>query len=324
MVSETNEAVDLLRLIEAHGGSADANGWIHLPADLGTGYVRFITPLPGLTLMLQHYELNKALAIKRGENKFRNDTLIFSFRNIRAGDAFSQKPPDGKPAWDRLPSVQVSTSDIALEIHVPARIKTSNLIIGIETGILKRLLRGNDDHAVIRQIVDTRQPYLYEEIVSPRIQAVAGEIFRADASGGLAHFFYRMKAEELIYHFLSGLMRRGEMPRYAVNQTDIHKIYGVRDRIIAHPEVPPQLESLARDAYMSVGKLGKLFRQVFGDSIYNYYQKLRMQQAAFLLREEKLSVSETGYRLGFSNLSHFTRLFEKHMGMKPKKYSGSV
>ena len=46
-----------------------------------------------------------------------------------------------------------------------------------------------------------------------------------------------------------------------------------------------------------------------------------MNEAAYLIREEKLSVSETGYRLGFSNLSHFSRIFEKHIGMKPKKYS---
>lgn len=30
------------------------------------------------------------------------------------------------------------------------------------------------------------------------------------------------------------------------------------------------------------------------------------------------------YQLGFSNLSHFSRLFEKHIGMKPKKYSAHI
>jgi AraC-like DNA-binding protein len=40
-----------------------------------------------------------------------------------------------------------------------------------------------------------------------------------------------------------------------------------------------------------------------------------------LLKEEKLSVSDAGYRLGFTNLSHFSRVFEEHIGIKPKKYS---
>jgi AraC-like DNA-binding protein len=37
-----------------------------------------------------------------------------------------------------------------------------------------------------------------------------------------------------------------------------------------------------------------------------------------------LTVSETGYKLGFTNLSHFGRVFEKHFLMKPKPNKGSL
>ncbi|MDP4176082.1 MAG: AraC family transcriptional regulator [Bacteroidota bacterium] len=43
----------------------------------------------------------------------------------------------------------------------------------------------------------------------------------------------------------------------------------------------------------------------------------------FELKEENLSVSYVGYKLGFINLSHFSRVFNEHMGMKPKQYSRS-
>jgi AraC-like DNA-binding protein len=48
-----------------------------------------------------------------------------------------------------------------------------------------------------------------------------------------------------------------------------------------------------------------------------------MQEAARLLKDKRLTVSEVGYQLGFTNLSHFTRVFEQHTGMKPKKYSAT-
>ncbi|MDR1171571.1 MAG: helix-turn-helix transcriptional regulator, partial [Bacteroidales bacterium] len=63
------------------------------------------------------------------------------------------------------------------------------------------------------------------------------------------------------------------------------------------------------------------FRQIFGNSIFSYYQTFRMKEAARLLKEEKLSVSDVGYQLGFTNLSHFSRIFAAHIGMKPKQYS---
>ena len=53
------------------------------------------------------------------------------------------------------------------------------------------------------------------------------------------------------------------------------------------------------------------------------YQTLRMKEAARLLKAKKLTVSEVGYEMFFFNLSHFTRTFEKHTGMKPKKYAQS-
>lgn len=81
---------------------------------------------------------------------------------------------------------------------------------------------------------------------------------------------------------------------------------------------------LAQQAGMSEPKLRKLFRQIFGKGIFEYYQMMRMQEAADLLRSNKLTVSEVGYQLGFSNMSHFSRVFEQHIGMKPKKYSAAV
>lgn len=70
---------------------------------------------------------------------------------------------------------------------------------------------------------------------------------------------------------------------------------------------------------MSAPKLRKLFKQTFGKGVFEYYQSARIQEAARLLREKKLTVSEVGYQIGFTNLSHFQE-FEKYTGMKPKKY----
>jgi AraC-like DNA-binding protein len=80
---------------------------------------------------------------------------------------------------------------------------------------------------------------------------------------------------------------------------------------------------LAVRAGMSPTKLKRLFKQIFGNSIFNYYQEFRMKEAARLLKEEKLSVSDVGYQLGFTNLSHFSKVFAVHIGMKPKQYSKS-
>ena len=46
-----------------------------------------------------------------------------------------------------------------------------------------------------------------------------------------------------------------------------------------------------------------------------------MKEAARLLQAEQRPVSEVGYALGFTNLSHFSKVFYEHIGTKPKQFS---
>lgn len=320
MILEIDEPSDMHTYLINLGGHMDDQGLLHFPSTMGTGYMRLINPFPGIALLVQSFELNEELLIKRLKGRAEDKVLIFSFRNVSPlqAELASAKDTLHVKTW---PSVQVSTSDMALDIHVPAFYPVTNLIIGVEIDYLKKILEANAKHEFMELLLGSGQAYLYEELISPNIQAVATAIFQLDAKYSLAHFFYKLKAEELIYLFLSELLKREQLTFYPLNKEDIKQIYRVRDALVLQVDTPPALEQLAKDAGMSVSKLGRLFRQVFGESVYHYYQKIRMQQAAYLLREQHLSVAEVGYQLGFTNLSHFSRLFEKHIGVKPKKYS---
>jgi transcriptional regulator GlxA family with amidase domain len=135
------------------------------------------------------------------------------------------------------------------------------------------------------------------------------------------HFYYKVKAEELICYLLIELAKRQDVSLQPLNNADVLAIYRTRDILLSNLENCSTLDILSKNAEMSESKLQRLFKQIFGKSIFNYYQSCRMQEAARLLKFERLSVSEAGYRLGFTNLSHFSKIFEEHIGVKPKKYS---
>ena len=120
---------------------------------------------------------------------------------------------------------------------------------------------------------------------------------------------------------INGIGKRDKQPLAALNGGDIQTIYQLKAQMLDRLDVPPVIADLAQSAHMSPTKLKRLFKQIFGDSIFRYYQAMRMQEAVRLLQAEKRSVSEVGYQLGFTNLSHFSRVFEEHMGLKPKKFS---
>jgi AraC-like DNA-binding protein len=133
-------------------------------------------------------------------------------------------------------------------------------------------------------------------------------------------FFLRVKSEELICRLLMELEKRNGDRLYDLNVHDIQTLYGLKEQILGHLDKPPVIKELAISAAMSPTKLKRLFKQIFGKSIFNYYQEFRMKEAALLLEKNNMTVSEVGYTLGFINLSHFAKVFEEHIGVKPKKF----
>ncbi|MEJ2571615.1 MAG: AraC family transcriptional regulator [Anaerolineales bacterium] len=66
--------------------------------------------------------------------------------------------------------------------------------------------------------------------------------------------------------------------------------------------------------------LNEKFRDATGMSLIAYLIQLRIQLAAILLRDTELPISEILYRVGYSDRTHFSRTFQKHMGHSPSEY----
>jgi len=131
MVLELDAPSDLLQYLLSQGGTMNAHGVLQLPLAMGNGFLRMIQPYPGISILMQQFELNEELTIKRLDSKEENQVVIFSFRNVGTKN---------RPHGFQLPSVQVSTSNMALDIHVPAKQHIHNLIIGIELLALRKIL----------------------------------------------------------------------------------------------------------------------------------------------------------------------------------------
>src|SRR6187402_171916 len=70
--------------------------------------------------------------------------------------------------------------------------------------------------------------------------------------------------------------------------------------------------------------LSREFSKYFDDlSFGDYIRKLRIEKAIVLLNESKHSLSEIAYLTGFSDQSHFTRIFKKTTGKSPLLYKKS-
>ncbi|WP_235034192.1 helix-turn-helix domain-containing protein [Roseiconus lacunae] len=81
-------------------------------------------------------------------------------------------------------------------------------------------------------------------------------------------------------------------------------------------------EELAEMAGLSVGHYERRFRRAFGASPRQYLVRIRVEQAAKILLETDMTVSEVAHAGGFYDHAYFSRSFRKIMQLSPSQYRG--
>jgi AraC family transcriptional regulator len=84
------------------------------------------------------------------------------------------------------------------------------------------------------------------------------------------------------------------------------------------------LSSLARLVQLSPFHFSRAFKESFGIPPHRYLTSQRIERAKALLAERKLSVTEIGLGVGFSETSSFTSAFRKVTGETPTAYRRSL
>ena len=286
-----------------------------IPKERGRGYCIGFVFNQYIRMLISNYELYEDVAIRNAEIDVSKRVLFFKFQNV-----FPQTNID-PTQLQKLPTVLIATSRVNMDDSISVHTNVATINIEVDVDYLGRLFDSVDSFPILQNLLKNTQALLFEQIIFPSLQEIINKILSDTVDETFELFYYRVKAEELICKLLMELKKRTEKQFYPLNTNDIQTIYKVKEQMLQHLDTPPVIHELSTLANMSPTKLKCLFKQIFGDSIFSYYQSFRMQEAARLLKAGNLSVSEVGYQLGFTNLSHFSRVFAQHIGMKPKKYS---
>ncbi|AOW09335.1 helix-turn-helix transcriptional regulator [Flavobacterium gilvum] len=298
-------------------GTEVKNRRLEIPEKFGKGYCTGFIFNEHIRMIISNYELNEDLVVEYPEVNASKRMIFFKFQNIF--------PKTEIASTDKhlmeMPSVLVATSSLNTDDVISIHTNTAVINIEVDADYLNELFAFSEKSPVLQSLLENAQPLLFEQIIYPSLQKIVDEIVTESVDETFKLFFLRIKAEELVCRLLMELEKRDEKQLYALNTHDIQTIYKVKEKMLEQLEIPPVIGELAMGANMSPSKLKRLFKQVFGNSIFSYYQEFRMKEASRLLKEEKLTVSDVGYKLGFTNLSHFAKVFNEHIGMKPKQYS---
>ena len=87
---------------------------------------------------------------------------------------------------------------------------------------------------------------------------------------------------------------------------------------IADPDF--NVDELCRGVGLSRPAVYKKVKSLTGLSVVEFIRSIRLKRAAQLLAQDKSSISDVMYQVGFNNRSYFSLRFKEEFGCNPNEY----
>ncbi|MCE2029199.1 GlxA family transcriptional regulator [Sessilibacter corallicola] len=163
----------------------------------------------------------------------------------------------------------------------------------------------------------------------------SGNIFCAASVNALAdltvHFIQRLYNQEVANHVerhFSHEIRRSYQERGyfdgEINQHPDEDIVQAQMWLQDNYGKDIQISDVAERFEMSVRSFNRRFKNATNKSPLQYLQEIRIQVAKDLLQTSNLTISEIAFKVGYSDMGHFTGLFKKLLATTPSEYRTTV
>ena len=133
--------------------------------------------------------------------------------------------------------------------------------------------------------------------------------------------YYQIKVVELLLYLNTMTVEDRKEVRPYYYKTQMEKIKEIHAQITGNPQTRFTIEELSSMYEIPLTTMKKCFKDVYGDSIYSYQKRYRMNLAAnMLLQDKEKEVQEIAASVGYENPGKFSSAFRSVMGLSPAEY----
>jgi len=294
-----------------------------VPASVGSGQLTALEIDPEFHVNFQFYRLSVPLEVTKEWQGNAGEYVTLAFYDLELPQkAWTWRRGD-ELVYDQQ-GVNIYTGATNLTMLFPANTERNVVCMRISRQRLESIL-GDEHREYLQELLRGEGQFFLHEPLSPVMRSLLHELKQPELkqpkiAKGLLQLYYHTRTLELLYLLLEQLNKRTGGPCKTIDPEHIARIFQAKTLLIRDLSEPPTIAALASAVLMSESQLKQSFREVFGVSIYQYFQQERLERAKQLLSENNRTVKDVGYELGFTNIGHFSRLFERLYHIKPKKF----
>jgi AraC-like DNA-binding protein len=184
------------------------------------------------------------------------------------------------------------------------------LIRDFDAGTISRILQSRSGDPVLTWPITFKYRLLLNDFMTEIVQHPFRELFTIRNVSVLIEYLLQQ------FFVMDKLSKEGN----ALSIQDTHSLSRVEQHLCLHYKTEfPGIEKLSRISAMSPTSLKTKFKKYYGDTLFGYYQKNKLEHARKLL-DNKIPVKVVATEIGYSNPSHFTLAFKKEYGFSPWHY----
>ncbi len=156
-------------------------------------------------------------------------------------------------------------------------------------------------------------------VITPVMHRVIQEIMNCRVPGPLGNLLVEALALELTAWQLDQYHSMTICPDPVMTMSDRAVFIQLKEYLDNNFCGNHSLKSLSRMFGVNEFKLKKGFRECFGETIFGYIHRLRMQHARAMIETNNMSVAKAAACTGYKNPNHFSTAFKRQFGWSPSR-----
>lgn len=185
---------------------------------------------------------------------------------------------------------------------------------------LFKLFQGDENRFYpILKSLEKKTPNRTMHTITPAVKAVLHQLLHCPYHGATRQIFLESKVMELMAHKLEQLCPGNGYYDYPMQSSDIERMHHAAHLLVQDLNNPPDIMTLGHSVGLNRDKLHRCFRKVFGLSPFEFLRNHRLQTAMLLLQDGEVNVTQAALMVGYSNISHFAKVFKLKFGITPRE-----
>ncbi len=164
------------------------------------------------------------------------------------------------------------------------------------------------------------EQWCYKFPFTSEVQKVLHQLSCYEIENAFTKGYIINKSEELIVLALEQVYKQQSNKsdkNSFIHQDDLNTLYEAEKMLLESTDEHIKILELSDKLSIGIRKLQRLFKGYHGIDMTSYRKQVRLEQARHMILEQRLSITDVSFKMGYTSTSHFSKIFKDQFGYSP-------